>query len=369
MEITKGKNKRAQKIVIYGPEGIGKSTFASQFPQALFSDVEGSTDELDVARLPKPSSWEMLLQQAKYLKSNPSLCKTWIIDTADWAEKLCSEHICSESKKKGIEDFGYGKGYVYLEEEFGRFLNLCSDLLEDEINVVFTAHAQMRKFEQPDEMGAYDRWELKLQKKTAPLLKEWADAVFFANYKTYVIKNDDKKNKAQGGKRVMYTTHHSCWDAKNRYGLLDEIPFEFAQISHCIPAMTSQPKKEEANTSQDCNNFVPDKVITAVGKCETGNESNGFVPAKDKACDNFNEPQSPASTPSNDLYGIVKPLADLMKANNVTTKEIQMAVAQKGYYPEDTPIANYDTEFISGVLIAAWPQVYKMIQELRKLPF
>ena len=180
MQITTGKNKRAQKIVIYGPEGIGKSTFASQFPNALFSDVEGSTDELDVARAPKPRSWEALKQQAQFLKTHPGTCETWIIDTADWAEKLCVNHICSEHNKKGIEDIGYGKGYVYLEEEFGRFLNLCSELLDVGINVVFTAHAQMRKFEQPDEMGAYDRWELKLTKKTSPLLKEWADCVLYA---------------------------------------------------------------------------------------------------------------------------------------------------------------------------------------------
>ena len=349
MEITTGKNKRAQKIVIYGPEGIGKSTFASQFPFALFSDVEGSTDELDISRLPKPSSWEMLMQQAQYLKNNPNKCRTWVIDTADWTESLCSEYICAKSKKEGIEDFGYGKGYVYLEEEFGRFLNLCSDLLPLGINVVFTAHAQMRKFEQPDEMGAYDRWELKLEKKTSPLLKEWADAVFFANYKTYVVKTDDKKNKAQGGKRVMHTTHHSCWDAKNRYGLPDEIPFEFTAIAHCIPvievsktAIKQEPVK------------VPEPIQPEVQKIPTENKP-------------IEIPKT--SQNEDDLFGIVKPLADLMKINNVTPKEIQTAVAQKGYYPENTPIANYDPGFVSGVLVGAWAQVYKIIQELRKLPF
>ena len=60
----------------------------------------------------------------------------------------------------------------------------------------------MRKFEQPDELGAYDRWELKLGKKTSsqisPLVKEWADMVLFANYKTYAVAvdKDGKKFKA-----------------------------------------------------------------------------------------------------------------------------------------------------------------------------
>ncbi|WP_459997774.1 ATP-binding protein, partial [Paradesulfitobacterium aromaticivorans] len=205
MEITRGKIASAQKCVIFGPEGIGKSTFAAQFPNPVFIDTEGSTKHMDVARTPRPSSWAMLLEQVKYFKAHPQKCDSLIIDTADWAEQLCIIEICAKANKGGIEDFGYGKGYVYLAEEFGKLLNYLEELIELGINVVLTAHAQMRKFEQPDEMGAYDRWEMKLQKKTAPLVKEWADMVLFANYETYVVKTDDKKNKAQGGKRVINT--------------------------------------------------------------------------------------------------------------------------------------------------------------------
>ena len=90
----------------------------------------------------------------------------------------------------------------------------------------------MRKFEQPDEMGAYDRWEMKLSKKVAPLLKEWADMVLFCNYKTDVITDSNTKSKkAVGGRRVMYASHHPCWDAKNRYGLPDQMEMDFSQIA------------------------------------------------------------------------------------------------------------------------------------------
>ena len=87
-------------------------------------------------------------------------------------------------------------------------------MIEVGINVVLTAHMQMRKFELPNEGGSFDRYELKLGKKTssqtAPLVKEWADMLLFANYKTIVIAQDKdgKKCKAAGGERVMYTTHH-----------------------------------------------------------------------------------------------------------------------------------------------------------------
>ena len=158
MEITRGKIKKAKKIVVYGPEGIGKSTFASKFPDPVFIDTEGSTNSMDVARLPRPTSWTMILEEIDYIKKIPGVCRTLVIDTIDWAEQLCIEHICDKHQKNGIEDFGYGNGYVYVKEEFGRFLNRLSDLIDLGVNVVLTAHAQMRKFEQPDELGAYDRW-------------------------------------------------------------------------------------------------------------------------------------------------------------------------------------------------------------------
>ena len=227
MRIITGKQAGALKTVIYGPEGIGKSTLAARFPKPLFIDTEGSTRHMDVARMEKPSSWTMLLEQVRYIRNTPGVCETLAIDTADWAEQLCIRSICASKEIGGIEDMGYGKGYVYLAEEFGKLLNLLEEVVERGCHVVLTAHAMMRKFEQPDEMGAYDRWELKLQKKTASLVKEWSDLLLFANYKTIAVATDEKgkKFKAQGGRRVLYTAHHPCWDAKNRLDLPRSCPW------------------------------------------------------------------------------------------------------------------------------------------------
>ena len=241
MNITRGKVAKAQKVVLYGPEGIGKSTFAANFPDPLFIDTEGSTSNMDVARFDKPSSWSFLVKQIEYVKQNMP-CKTLIIDTIDWAERMAIENLCQTNQKKSIEDFGYGSGYIKLEEEIGRLLNLLQDVVDIGINVVLTAHAQIRKFEQPDEMGAYDRYELKLGKKTSArtsaLVKEWADMVLFMNYKTFSVAadKDGKKHKAQGGTRTIYTSHHPAWDAKNRHGLPPEIPMDFNYIAHIFNA-------------------------------------------------------------------------------------------------------------------------------------
>ena len=95
-------------------------------------------------------------------------------------------------------------------------------------------------------MGAYDRWELKLQKKTAPLLKEWSDMLLFCNYKNTIIEDSKTKSKkAVGGKRVMYTTHAPTYDAKNRFALPESLDMDFDQISHIFSGV---PQKKSAVT-------------------------------------------------------------------------------------------------------------------------
>lgn len=363
MEIIRGRLPGAIKVVIYGPEGIGKSTFASQFPVPLFIDTEGSTRHMDVARTSKPTSWAMLLGLVREVIRDPSLCRTLVIDTADWAEQMCSQYICDKNQKKSIEEFGYGKGYTYLSEEFGRLLNLLSEAVEHGVNVVMTAHAKMRKFEQPDEMGAYDRWEMKLSAKTAPLVKEWADLVLFANYKTYAVKTEAGKVKGQGGERRMYTAHHPCWDAKNRFGLAPELPFQYAEIAGIVDAACAsvQPISDPAPQSEPAAVNPPPDPPQTVGDASAAAPAEHAEPAPPAPADDF-VPDIPD--------GIPQALADLMRANHVTATDIQTAVSAKGYFPLGMEITDYPREFIDGCLIGAWDQLYQVIlQEREKIPF
>lgn len=365
MQITSGKIPSALKVVVYGPEGIGKSTFAAQFPGPIFCDTEGSTKHMDVRRTPKPTSWAMILDQVKYFVQHPDMLRTFVLDTADWAEQMCAEALCAKSQKTGIEDFGYGKGYVYLGEEFGRLLNLLEELIGKGVNVVVTAHAKMRKFEQPDEMGAYDRWEMKLSKTCAPLLKEWADMVLFASYKTLVVNVDGQgtakgKNKAQGGQRVMRTSHHPCWDAKNRFSLPEELPFDFKGIAHLFPVMgnphnvPADPPQPPTPPKSEADPAPKPPTLPSAPPPSASAEPSGI------------KPPLPPLDPL-----IPKALRDLMELNGVQEWEIQNIVGlEKRYYPVDMPIRDYPLDFIEGWAIGLWPQVLEAVLKNRdEVPF
>lgn len=328
MKIGRGRIPKGQRIVLYGVEGVGKTTFAAQFPFAVFSDTEGSTlpydniDRLDPDNCPI-KSYQQLKQQATYILNNPNSCGTYVIDTFDWAERLISDDLCAKYKWASLDTLDYGKGYTYLYEECGRFLDVLTSITESGTNVVLNCHSQVRKSELPEEMGAYDRWELKLQKKVAALVKEWADIILFANFKTEVLAAtgdfNKKSYKATGGtKRVMYTERSACWDAKNRFGLPMEVPFEYNSIAHIFTGKT--PVDPQASTSQNADPEVTRKV-QAIEKLET-----------------------------------------LLKNSDILPSQIQEAVEAKGFYPKGTDFLSYDTDFIEGMLIAQFDALAKFIR-------
>lgn len=314
LNITTGVERTPIKTVIYGAEGVGKSSLAANFPNPLFLDTEGGTSRLNVRRV-KIANWDELVATVKEVIATPDVCRTLVLDTADWAEAFCIDHICKKYRQNSIEGFGYGKGYTYIQEEFGEFLKLLNKLTEVGINPVIIAHGKPRKFELPDEQGQFDRYETKLTRQVAPLIKEWCDMLLFCNYKTFVVTTENNSKKAQGGKRVMYTTHNPCWDAKNRFNLPDELDLDFASIAHLF---------EESTPAENTPK------------------------------------QAKAAKKTDDLVGKVK---KLVEEAGITEGQLEQLVIEKGHYPEGTVLEEYHSDFITRWII---PNFTKIVENIKK---
>lgn len=358
-EISQGIQNTAQRVVIYGVAGIGKTTFASKFPNPLFIDTEGGTQRYNLRRLPRPTSRTMLYDEIRYVRDNPHLCDTLVIDTLDWAETLLIEHVCSSRGVSGIEDFGWGNGYTYLSEEIKSFLKLLDEVIDRNIHVVLIAHAQLRKVSVPGEMGEYDQWDLKLGKKTsnqvAPPVKEWASMLLFFNYKTFVVAKDDKGKKftaTDGKRRMMYCSHSAGWDAKNRHGLPDEAEMDYRVI---MPHILDKKDLGVGGMDVLANNTVQAATqMYAPAPMQTPDPQPMPTPAPQPNLLDMAEDAPTASA-------IPKALADLMQADGITEQQVCDAVAKGGFFPAGTPIANYGEQFIKGMLIARWPTVKAII--------
>ena len=232
LKISKGPRIVPVRGILAGTSGIGKSTFAAGLPRPLFLDTEESTNQLDVDRIIIRDWAHLQVTVAELAGTKLDDYSTIIIDTADWAERMLVEHMLAKSGKKSIEDWGFGKGYTVLAEEFGRFLSLCDGLISKGYHVVFVAHTKVVRVSPPDQTDGYDRYELKMSKQVGPLLKEWADLMLFAHTQITIVEGTDGRIKAQGGKdRVMHTSSASAWDAKNRFGLADTLPFDPVHVA------------------------------------------------------------------------------------------------------------------------------------------
>jgi hypothetical protein len=232
LQIIRGIQKSPIRAIIYGTEGIGKSTLAAQLPDPIIIDTEDGTKQIDCARA-LCLDWRSIESALKSLAEDGQGFKSVVIDSADWLEKALIEHMLRLSGKSSIEDYGFGKGYTMLQEQVMKFLSLCDKLIARGMHVVFVAHSKIVRVSPPDTTDGFDRFELKLTKQVGPVLKEWADLILFCNYELTLVEGSDKRIKAQGGKeRIMHAERSAAWDAKNRFGLPEKMPMRVEEILH-----------------------------------------------------------------------------------------------------------------------------------------
>ena len=243
MNILKGKQRKPPRIVVYGQEGIGKSTFGASAPNPIFLQTEDGLGEIDCDKFPLAGTYQDVLSSIKQLWEEEHDYQTAVLDTADWLEKLIWADVCTKEKKSNIEEIGYGKGYKFALSQWKEIISGLEALRADRgMAVVILAHAKIERFENP-ESDSYDRYTLRLHKDADAYLREWSDAVLFATKKQRVEKVGSGFNErhiakpigADGGERVLRTIGSPACVAKNRYGLPPEIELSWeAFASHLV---------------------------------------------------------------------------------------------------------------------------------------
>lgn len=248
--IIKGKQQSPTRVVLYGVEGIGKSTFGANAPASIFLGAEEGTGQLAAERFPTPESWADIMEALRVLTGDEHKYKTLVLDTLDWAEPLLWAHICQRDGQKDIEAYGFGKGYSAALDEWRVFLAALERLRKAKsMHVVLVAHSWIKPFKNPAGPD-FDRYEMKLNAKASGLLKEWSDCVLFANYETLTSK-DERTKRTKGvdsGARLLHTERCAAWDAKNRYGLPSWLPLGWEDFEAAVAA--NRPADPKALTEE-----------------------------------------------------------------------------------------------------------------------
>lgn len=339
-----GLKPRPQRVVIYAPEGLGKTTLASQFPAPLFFDFEGGTHHIDVVRVEPRTLEETEAALVAISKKDPKQfgVQTVVIDTIDWLESLMIEAVCREGKKDSIEDFGYGKGYTHLSERMLKFLGILDAVKNAGFHVVLLAHSEIKKFELPDAAGQFDRYKLKLVKQNEPLVKEWSDALLFGNWKTQVAEKDNGKDRLVGGKtRVLYCNRSAAFDAKNRYGLKDEEAWDIATISRGFAAIGA-PWDKPASAQPE-----PDRTgqIRTAARYEAAAERAGVEPPSATKVRRDQEPDADT------IPGIPDPdVAEMEKLFSQHEKAVNAFLVMRGQIKEGQTFRDVSPEYRKRII-------------------
>lgn len=194
------------KMLLYGAPKIGKSTFCSQIPNALFLSTEDGLNHLSVYEM-TISKWEDIQAVGALLATSNHGYKTLIIDTADSALTMCERFIAERKGVSHILDLKWN-GPEFVADEFMRVVQKLSNL---GLGMVFLAHSEdkvIRKKNESDE----NRTVITLQKSTKDRLTAFCDIIAFATV-------ENMKNETTGGyekTRVIKTQPSRVYEAGDR---------------------------------------------------------------------------------------------------------------------------------------------------------
>ena len=365
MNIIKGKNPAPAKVVIYGVEGVGKSTLGSKFPKPLFLDLEGGTGRLDVDRIDIQPDFALVKAVLNDLCKDHGDYQTLVIDTADKLDGLIIDAICRENNKQSIDDFGYAKGYLMLDEKWRRLLDGIGILqAKTGMGVVFLAHQIQRKVELPENSGSYDHYEMKLQKKSAALLKEWPDFLLFLKYDIFTVTDKNDKKHASGGARKMYTQHTPLYDAKSRTELPAVLNLDDAGVKTLLAAIypngAAAPKPVPATELPKATEPPPPPSPEI--RQEQVNVEEQL--ADNAGCNNENAPIEKVVEQFPGQFDLIQKIDDALTLEGFTRADLERVTVAFKMRPAGTPLENFSEADLNRIL-GGWNAVSNNIRKIK----
>ncbi len=247
-DIKRSGSPKPPRVILYGTEGCGKSTFGASAPAPIFIPTEAGLDALSVDAFPLCTSLDDVMSCLSVLAGEEHEFETVVLDSADWTERLIEQQV---AKDVGIptynvqhKDLAYGRGSRAVADYWRGMLD-AFDYLRNErgMQVIIIGHSQIKRFDDPT-TDAYDRYQLDLNKESASTISEWADIVAFANFvvatKSEEVGIGSKKTRGLGsGERVLHTQEKPAFKAKSRWRIPDKMPLDYDTFAgHLAVAMT-----------------------------------------------------------------------------------------------------------------------------------
>lgn len=261
--IAKTKHAAPPRILIHGPEKVGKSTFFAGgsvngimhpgAPNPIYIRTEDGLNGIDTNAFPVAQSYQDVMDALRALATEQHDYQTAVLDSADWFERLIHAKVCADDNVRSIElaGGGYGKGYTLATNYWRDFL-AAVDYLNRERGMIIgiICHSAIVPFNDP-EHEPYDRFEMKLHQPkkgtgARDLLVEWADVIGFAQRKIYVTKKEtasgDKVARgtaAANESNKLHLVGSPAYVAGNRYSLPATIDLNWQAFADAIAAATT----------------------------------------------------------------------------------------------------------------------------------